>query len=407
MPRFAYAVRDGQGQISRGVMEADSAGVAAARLRSEGYYVTSITPDTRAGSPAVDSRTPGGGGVRVNAKALSIFFKQISTLLQAGVPITNALGVAASQPGKRGWSEVIQAVRRHVEAGESLSGALSHYGRSFPNLAVRLIEAGETSGTLDKTFDRLAGHYNREHELNQKIVGSLTYPVVILFVAIIVVVVLLVFVLPNFMTMFSTMGRELPLPTRVMLGIGNGIKQHGLLLLTALVALVTGGMFYVRTEAGAKARDAFLLRLPLLRGLMLQMELARFARTFGALLAGGVPALQAMLICSRVANNRVLSESFSRVADQVRGGASLSNAMEKTGLIPGMMLQMVAVGESTGSLDLILDNVADLYERETEATLGTVTTLIEPAVIVFVGLIVAGIIASVMFPMFEMVRNVS
>jgi type IV pilus assembly protein PilC len=384
-------------------VEADSLGVAAARLRSEGYFITAIAPDALA--PAA-LRVAAAEGARTTARMLGVFCQQLGTLLKAGVPLTGALRVAAAQPGRRAWTETINRVRGYVEAGESLSGALSHFPRSFPNLMVRLIEAGEAAGTLDRTFERLGEHYLKEHELRQKILGSLTYPAVILVVALTVVTILLVFVLPNFVEMFTGLGLELPVPTRLLLAVGRLVQANGLFLLLALSGLFVGGGLYVRTEGGARARDAFLLRLPLLRDLLLQRELSRFAHTFGTLIAGGVPALQAMQIVSRVADNRVLGEVFARIADQVRGGLSLAGGMEKARIIPGMMVQMVAVGETTGSLDLVLENVADLYDREVDNRLKRLTTLIEPAVIVIVGLVVAVIISSVMLPLFEMIGKV-
>jgi type IV pilus assembly protein PilC len=375
-------------------------------LRGEGYFVTALGPETGASASTSGGPSPRAqAGIRVSAKTLGIFCQQLGTLLRAGVPITQALRVSSSQPGKRGWSETIDRVRQHVESGESLSGALSHYPRTFPTLMLRLVEAGETSGSLDATFLRLGETFTAEHELRQKVIGSLTYPAVILVMAAVVIVVLLTFVLPNFVSMFSDLGK-LPLPTRMLLATGDWVQKNGLYLLVALVAAVVGLTSYFRTEGGAMARDSFLLRVPLLRDLLLQIEFSRFGRTFGTLLAGGVPALQALQIVSRVTSNRRVSQAFERTAEAVRGGASLAGALEKTRLVPPMLTQMVAVGETTGSLDMILSNVADLYDREVENRLKQLTTLIEPAVIVVVGVIVATIIASVMLPMFQMVSQV-
>lgn len=406
MGRFVYAARDSKGKIQRGDIEADSSGVAVARLRSEGLFVTTIAEQAgRAG--AFGAPRPVAAGARINARTLSVFCQQMFTLLRAGVPVVRALTIVAGQAEKPGLRATLERVRAQVEAGESLSAAMGRFGKTFPALLVRLVEAGELSGTLEQVFDRMQDHYAKEHELRQKIVGALTYPMVILCVAVLVVIALLVFVLPNFVNMFSDMNIALPLPTQILLGISAAIRRFWYLTVLVLVGAYVGTSAYLRTETGRWTRDELILRLPVIGRLVRQIEMARFGRTLGTLLAGGIPAVQALQMVSHVVGNQVVTKAVDRAVEGIRNGGQMADSLAKTKVFPTMLTNMVQVGEATGNIDEILGNVAAYYDRETENTVKVLTTLMEPLIIVLVGSVVALIIASVMLPMFEMLGNVS
>lgn len=406
MGRFVYAARDSKGKIQRGDIEADSSGVAVARLRAEGLFVTTIA-EQAARAAAFGAARPVAAGARINARTLSVFCQQMFTLLRAGVPVVRALTIVAGQAEKPSFRVTLDRVRAQVEAGESLSTALGRFGKTFPPLLVRLVEAGELSGTLEQVFDRMQDHYAKEHELRQKIVGALTYPLVILCLAVLVVAAMLLFVLPNFVEMFAGMSIALPLPTQILLGVSAAVRRLWYLTVLVLVGAYVGIGTYLRTESGRWARDEFVLRLPVVGRLVRQIEMARFGRTLGTLLAGGIPAVQALQMVSHVVGNQVITKAVDRAVEGIRNGGQMADSLARTRVFPSMLTNMVEVGEATGNIDEILGNVAAYYDRETENTVKTLTTLMEPLIIILVGSVVALIIASVMLPMFSMLGNIS
>lgn len=398
MGRFAYTARDSKGKVFKGTVDAASATAVAGRLRADGYFVTSVQPLAGKSSVAKKELLP----KRVSKKDLSIFCRQIGTLLQAGVPVTEALEVTRNQTSNSVLAEAIKKTAASVQTGESVSGAMDKLPKAFPPLLVRMVEAGETTGTLDSTFENMAQHFKRDYELQQKIVGALTYPAVVMIIAVVVVVLLMVVVIPNFVGMFSDMGTELPLPTRMMMAVGNWSQHYWPLLIGVLVAIPLVLSAYIRTEQGKSWRDRVVLKIPVIGLLLTQMEVTRFSRTFGVMVSGGIPIVQAMNMISRVVSNTVIQQAFREATDSIQRGGSLSAALAKAKVFPEMVTQMLEIGENTGSLDMILNNIAEFYDGEVDTQVKALTTLIEPVVIFFLGGIVALVVASVMLPMFEM-----
>ncbi|MBO8127354.1 MAG: type II secretion system F family protein [Firmicutes bacterium] len=397
MPRFQYTARDSKSKVYRGTVDAPSAAAVAASLRSEGYYVTSVK-QVSSGVTVRKELFP----KRVTKKDIAVFCRQMGTLLHAGVPITEALHVTRNQTSNPTLVEALKTVLTEVQTGTSLSEAMDKFPKVFPQLLVRMIEAGETSGTLDTTFENMAIHYKRDYDLQQKIIGALTYPAAVMVIAIIVVILLITVVIPNFIDMFAGMGTDLPAPTRIMMAVGNFSKTYWPVLIGGIIALVLGLAAYIRTEKGRQWKDRFLLKVPVVGNLLVQMEITRFSRTFAVMMAGGIPIVQSLNMITKLVGNTKIKEAFAQATDDVRKGGSLSLALAKSKVFPEMVTQMLEIGENTGSIDMILDNLAEFYDGEVDNQVKALTTLIEPLVIGFLGIIVAMVVASVMLPMFEM-----
>lgn len=397
MPRFEYTARDTKAKVYRGVVDAASPTALAARLRAEGYIVTSIKPATSRSAVSQDLFKK-----KVTTKDIAVMCRQLGTLLKAGVPITEALNVTKGQTANITLNEALDKVSKDVQTGDSLSTALDKHPKVFPQILTRMIEAGETSGTLDLTFDNLAEHFKREYELQAKIKGALTYPIVIMSIAILVVILLFTVVLPKFMDMFVGMGVALPLPTRIMMSVGDFSKQYWWLVCGVFAALVVGLGAYVKTEAGRQRKDRIVLGLPVIGKLLMMTEVTRFSRTFGVMIAGGIPIVQAMNMIARLVSNTTIKDAFTAATDEVRRGGSLSGALEKARVFPAMVIQMLEIGENTGSIDMMLENIAEFYDGEVDTQVKALTSLIEPLVILFLGGVVALVVMSVYLPMFEM-----
>ncbi len=397
MPRFEYTARDTKAKVYRGVVDAASPAALAARLRADGYIVTSIKPAGGKSIPAPDLVKK-----RVTKRDLAVMCRQLGTLLKAGVPITEALNVTQGQTTNQMLRTALEQVFKDVQIGNSLSAALDKHSTVFPGILTRMVEAGEAAGTLDLTFDNLAEHFKREHELQAKIKGALTYPIVIMSIAILVVILLFTLVLPKFMDMFSGMGVGLPLPTRIMMSVGDFCQRYWWLVGLVIAAVVVGLGAYVKTESGQRRKDRIALQLPVIGKLLMMTEITRFSRTFGVMIAGGIPIVQAMNMIARLVGNTTIKEAFTTATDEVRRGGSLSAALAKAKIFPAMVTQMLEIGENTGSLDMMLDNIADFYDGEVDTLVKALTSLIEPIVILFLGGVVALVVMSVYLPMFQM-----
>ncbi|MDI6871882.1 MAG: type II secretion system F family protein [Bacillota bacterium] len=398
MAQFVYTARDAQGRLFQGVVEGDSQGAAVMRLRSQGYLVTSLRPQ----SASAARRAAGSAGRTAPARSLAVFCRQFATLVQAGVPVTNALRICGDQADTAAWRDALTRIRLQVEKGDSLSAAFGAVGRFFPPLVASMIEAGELSGTLDESFAGLAVHFEKEHDLRQKVIGALIYPVIVVFVAAVVITVLLLFVLPNFLNIFQSSGITLPWPARALLALGRFVKAQGLWALLLVVAGAAGAGAWFGTPRGRSWRDYRLLRLPIFGRLAQNIEVTRTARTLATMLKSGIPALSALRMSAGVVGNVHFRRALEETAEAVRGGASLAQGLGQTKMFPGLLVQMVEVGESTGTVDSMLSHVAGFFEQEAENRVKGLTTALEPAIMLVVGVIVAFIVASVMLPMFEM-----
>ncbi len=401
MPRFAYTARDSKGKVYRGTVDAASPTAVASRLRSDGYFVTSVQPVSQRLTVKRELISK-----KLSKQDLAIFCRQLATLLKAGVPITDALSVVRNQTSQPALAEALKQLVVAVQTGDSISAAMGKQPKIFPQLLVRMVEAGEASGTIDATFDNLSKHYQRDYELQQKIVSALTYPAVVLVVAVIVVILLFGVVLPNFVDMFSDLGAELPVSTKLLIATGNWWGRYWLVILLAIIAAAIALTAYVKTDKGRRWKDQWLLRLPVIGSLLTSLEITRFSRNLSVMLAAGIPIVQGVELITKLAENTLIQEAFATAVEAIKRGGSLSAALAKTKLFPEMVPQMLEIGETTGALDLLLLNIAEFYDGEVDNQIKALTMLIEPVVVIFLGGVVALIIASVLLPMFDMMGQI-
>lgn len=343
---------------------------------------------------------------RVKIKDIAVFCRQFYTMLNSGVTIVNCLEVLRNQAENKKMKKTLGQVFESVQKGMTLSESLRNYKDVFPELLINMVEAGEVSGNLDTIMDRMAIHYEKENKINNKVKNAMIYPIVLSIVATVVVIFLLTVVMPTFVSMFQQSGATLPVPTQILLGISNIIKNYWYLIITLAAILIYLLKKYYETEKGKAYIDKLKLKIPVLNNLIIKITTSRFTRTLSTLLSSGVPLIKALEIVSRIVGNRVIEDGLNSVKDEVRRGLDLATPIEKLELFPPMVVSMIRIGEESGSLDEILDKTANFYDDEVEASLQKMTSLIEPIMIIIMALIVGFIVISMVLPMFDMINTV-
>ncbi|WP_258359260.1 type II secretion system F family protein [Moorella sulfitireducens] len=399
---FAYRGRDTKGEAVRGTIEADSQELAIRELRSQGIFITHCRPVAL--PPARNwrhlFRRP------VSRRDLALFCRQLATMLGAGLPIISALRIIEKQAENSSLRESVTLLLRDLEAGEAFYRALERQPRVFPPIFIHTVEAGELSGAMDETLGRLAGHLEKEHELEEKVKSALTYPAIVSMVALLVVIILLTYVLPSFRVMLNSLQVPLPWPTRLILGLSEWLRRLWFLVFLILSGAGYGFYRWQQRPAARYQLDRVLLRLPVIGPLNLKTVLSRFSRTLATLLHSGVPVLTALEIVRRTVGNAVVAEAVARAEESVRDGQGLAAPLEASGVFPPMVVEMITVGEETGALDFMLERVAALYEQEVGAIVGRLASLIEPMLIVVLGGIVGVIVISVFLPYFQVLGGI-
>ncbi|MCL6613024.1 MAG: type II secretion system F family protein [Firmicutes bacterium] len=408
MPLYEYRASSKTGEIAFGRLEGESIAQVAAKLRERGLYPIKIEPFVESAAIEIRRAAAAGAGKKrerkTPLKVLTLFCRQFSVMINAGLPLMPCIRILERQCDHAGFRQVLADVRFALESGESLSRAMSHHPKSFPPIMIHMIEAGEAGGVLDRVLERVAEHFEKESALISKVRSAMTYPIIVLVVAVGVTAALIMFVLPMFAEMFSGANVELPFITKFLLSLSDFLKKNILFILAGLGAAGAGLTAYIRTPGGRRNKDALMLRLPLFGTLTLKMITSRFARTFSTLLASGVPMLQCLEIVGRVVTNVIAAEKLDIVAKSVRSGGSLGLSLEKTELFPPMLVHMTAIGEETGALDALLAKVADFHDEEVDIAVKNLTTAIEPAITVFLAGVVAVILLSVFLPMAKMMQ---
>lgn len=402
MPLYQYRARDRSGRPVDGTLEAESRAQVVDKLRAQGYIITALSEADAVAAGARAARP----ARKVGPTMLTLIARQLAAMLGAGVPLISALNILADQMDKPGIRMVITEVRQHVESGESLSTALRKFPGVFPPLFTYMVEAGEASGSLETVLGNLAHHYDREVETRQKVTSALAYPVVLVCVAIGVILALTMFVLPTFIGMFQEFGTELPALTMGLYKVGNTMRDYWYLVFGLPVLVVIALLQYRKTEQGKKQIDPLILRIPLFGPVVRKTIVGRFARTMAMLTKAGVPILQSLELLERLVGNAVFAQALSSARQGVKEGAGLARPLKQSGAFPPMVTHMVGIGEETGALDSMLDRVADFYDRDVEYSVKSLTSMIEPAIILVMGAIVALVMASVLLPMFDMMTQV-
>lgn len=399
MAQFTYRARTADGQLTRGTLRAGSAERAAALLRSHGLLPVDIQP--LAGEGGLLSRNLWGGPL--NRKDLILFSRELSSMIQAGVPVLQSLRAMQQQIEKKSFRNVVRDVGYGVESGESLSAALSRHPKVFNPFFLGVVRTGEASGRLSQSLEVLADQIEQEYAFLQKIRASLIYPIFVLIVVILLSLIMLIFVLPQLTTLFSEANVALPLPTRVLVALAAFLRRFWLFVVLGLVALLTVARSYFKTPDGQYALSSLLLRLPFIRKLLQKVYLARLTSVLQTLFESGVPVLQSLTLARGAIGNRVYRRILNDTAKAVRDGASLSSVWQHEPFIPPLLSTMVGVGEKSGNVSRAFAEARRFFQRDVDTILSTITVLIEPLLIVFLGIGVGFIVAAVLLPIYNLV----
>ena len=399
---FSYKVRDRTGKLVEGQLEAENAQLVVSKLRSMGYVPIEIEQQGKQ-TLSKDLKIPF-FSTRIKLKDVAVFSRQFSTMINSGLSMLRSLYILADQTESKTLAEVVSQVRMDVERGSSLSAALAKHPKAFNRLYVAMVRAGEAGGVLDSVLQRLATTIEKQVELRRKVKSAMTYPAVVSGLVLLLVTAMLLFVIPMFQNIYSELGGTLPVPTQILMKISNVVRQWWWVVLLGEIAFVWGFRRWINSEEGRKRWDTIKLRMPIFGGLARKTALARFGRTLSALVRSGVPILESLDIVCETAGNWVVAEAVRDTAQHVKRGEPLSHRLEEHPVFPPMVVQMMAVGEETGALDEMLDKIADFYDAEVEATVNAMTSLIEPLLIVVMGVCIGGMIIALYLPMFNVIN---
>ncbi|MCJ7725680.1 MAG: type II secretion system F family protein [Acidimicrobiia bacterium] len=396
---FEFKARDRSGKVHDGQLEATSSGAVVKSLRDRGLMPLSVN-EKKASSLQKEIKIPGFGG-KIKQKEMALFSRQLATMVNSGLTLIRALGILEDQSENTVIKRIVAEVRSKVEQGVSLSVAMEEHPKAFSTLYVSMVRAGEVGGALDETLNRLADTLESQARLRSQIKSAMAYPVVVLNLIMFIVMAMLVFVVPIFEKMYADLGGTLPIPTQMLINISRFITSKWWLIALVIGGLVFGFKRWKATDAGLRQWDALKLKFPIFGKLTQKVSISRFARTFSVLSRTGVPVLQALDIVAQTAGNSVVSDAVLDVQASVKRGESLAQPLERHEVFPPMVTQMMAVGEETGAIDAMLSKVADYYDREVDDTVAALTSLIEPLLIVVMGVVVGGILISLYLPMFN------
>jgi len=399
---FVYEAVDPSGRIVKNKVEADNEQVVLAKLREQQFHVVSLN-EAKGG---LKMRMAGGKAQKIKLQTLVVFSRQFATMIDAGIPIIKCLDILEGQTKEDSMKAVISATRKDVKGGLSLTDAIAKHPNAFSKLYINMIRAAEIGGILDVILDRLAGFLEKEMEIRGKIKSAMMYPIIVLNFAGVMVLALFMFVLPRFKEIFLSMNVEMPVVTLALFATGDWLQSYWWVVLILGVAGFIGFKQYDKTARGHYNIDKLKLRVPIFGDLSLKMSIARFCRTFGTLIASGVPMMRSLEIIGETSGNAVLAESIVNARTSIREGAKISHPLAASGLFPSMVTHMIDVGEETGRLSEMLCKVADFYDDEVDSLVKGLTSLIEPMLIVFMGVLVGFIAISVMSPIFKLVSSI-
>jgi type IV pilus assembly protein PilC len=400
MPVYAFKGKTVGGQAEAGTLDCASRDEAVALLRRR-RIIASYIREQPARKPLAAVRA---GKARV--RDLVIFTRQFSTMVNAGLPLVQCLDILSRQSESPAFARIVTAVMRDVEAGGTLSESLAKHPRVFDGLYVNMVDAGEAGGILDDILLRLATYLEKAEALKRKVKSAMTYPTVVLVVAVGATTFMLLVIIPTFAKVFAQFGGTLPLPTRIVMGLSEFLKHWWWLLLGAGFGLATAVRRFYRTDFGRLKIDAWLLRMPVLGSLLQRASIARFTRTLGTMISSGVPILTALDITARTAGNKVIENAIFATKGSIGEGETIAQPLRESKVFPPMVVQMISVGEETGALDKMLEKIANFYDEEVDVAVDTLTSVIEPIMIVIMGALVGGMVIAMYMPMFKLIQVV-
>jgi type IV pilus assembly protein PilC len=397
MPKFVWEGKTRAGGNLSGELEAPNEAFVLAQLRRQQIVPVKVKPKAK----DLGFKLPG-FRAGVSQKELAIFTRQFATMIDAGLPLVQCLDILGMQQENQAFKTVILKVKEDVESGSTFADALGKHPKVFDELFVNLVAAGEVGGILDTILSRLAAHIEKAMKLAKKIKGAMVYPSTIVAVAVIVTVVLLLYVIPIFGKMFQDFGQALPAPTQFVLGLSDFTRKYFLLVLVAVGALFAALRWYRSTEGGRRSTDALLLKLPVVGSLLQRIAVARFSRTLGTMVSSGVPILESMDIVAKSAGNKVIEEAVVKARMSISEGKTIADPLSEAKVFPVMVTQMVAVGEATGALDTMLNKIADFYDDEVDSAVEALTALLEPMLMIFLGVVIGGLVIAMYLPIFKL-----
>jgi type IV pilus assembly protein PilC len=400
MPTYNWKGKNKAGRMQEGIITADSKDAVIATLRRQQIMVSGVTEKGK------ELAIPKFGG-GVSQKEIAIFTRQFSVMIDAGLPLVQCLEILGSQQKNRTFQKVLFQVRQDVESGSNLADSLRKHPKVFNDLFCNMIAAGESGGILDTILQRLSTYIEKRVKLTAAVRSAMIYPVAVITIAIGVVVVILWKVIPTFAMLFEGLGATLPLPTRVTIAASNFLGRYMPVILLGAGALAFFLFRYNKTYKGRRQIDAFLLRIPVLGDLMRKIAVARFCRTLGTLIQSGVPILEGLEITARTSGNAIVEDAIMATRKSIEEGKTISGPLEETNVFPSMVVQMISVGEQTGALDVMLSKIADFYEDEVDEAVENLMALLEPIMILFLGIMIGGIVISMYMPMFSLIGKIA
>jgi type IV pilus assembly protein PilC len=402
MPVYLWEGKNRKNEVQKGEMEAASEQVVKSNLLR-----MRITPGKIKKKPKDLLENVSFLQPKVTHKDIILFCRQFSTMIDAGLPIIQCLDILHTQNENKTFKKILKEIKESVESGSTLAESLKKYPKHFDDLFTNMVAAGEAGGILDNILKRLSGYMEKAAKLKAQVKGAMTYPAITLVIAVVVVAVILVFVIPVFQQMFADFGSHLPLPTQIVVNLSNFVKSNILYMLGALVLLGIALKRYYGTEKGRQTMDAFALRLPVFGMLIRKVAVAKFSRTMGTMLASGVSILDALDIVAKTAGNKTVEKAIYKVRSGISEGRTMADPLMESGVFPSMVCQMISVGESTGALDGMLQKIADFYDEEVDQAVENLTSMIEPFMLVFLGVTIGGLVIAMYLPIFKMAGAIS
>jgi type IV pilus assembly protein PilC len=396
MPQFEWEGKTLNGEPKKGVSKASSGDALRATLRKDGIILTKSTETKVAKSEKYNPKK------KIKKLHIVLFTRQLSTMITSGLPLVQSLDILGNQMEDANFRGIVREIKAKIEGGSRFADALRDFPQCFDELYVNLVVAGEEGGLLDNVLQRLALYMEKSERLKKKVKSAMIYPIAIIVVAIGVTLVLLLFVIPVFEKMFREMGAELPLMTQLVISLSNYIKSYILYFVPVVVVAVYGFLRYYKTEGGNRKIDAIILKLPLFGVLTLKASVARITRTLSTLLTSGVAILESLVICAKVAGNKVIEDALMVARSRISEGKTMSEPLEQAGIFPPMVVQMVQVGESTGALDSMLGKIADFYDEDVDNIVTNMTALMEPMIMMFLGVVLGGLVIAMYLPIFKL-----
>lgn len=402
MPIYLWQGQDRKGVPQKGELEAADEATVKAQLHRMRIKPSKIKKKPKDLFENVSFLQP-----KVQTSDVVVFARQFATMINAGLPLIQCLDILQSQQENKTFKKMLKDTKERVEGGATLADALSKYPQTFDNLFVNMVAAGETGGILDTILDRLSSYMEKAMKLKKEVKSAMTYPIIVLVIAVLVVAVILIFVIPVFEKMFSDFGGALPTPTRIVITLSDFVKGNVLYMIAGLIVLGFAFKRFYSTEKGRKCVDDLLLRLPVFGPLLRKVAVAKFTRTLGTMVSSGVPILDALDITARTSGNKTVESAVYSVRSAISEGQTMAGPLAASGVFPSMVCQMVSVGESTGALDSMLGKIADYYDDEVDAAVDSLTSMIEPFMMVFLGVTIGGLVVSMYLPIFKMAGMVS